>query len=137
MGTAKITVSATDDSGQNNTEAIPVTFKVTVNEPPPPLLSIDKGLCITGMTLQPGESCTYFADQGPITFYVNKDNEGCRTSEHPITIDILGLPFTVNFLCADEDITGDEVDIRGNNPFDPNFHAIKNPDGSWTIKNVP
>ena len=37
-GTTTITVSATDDSGQDNAEAIPVTFMVTVNEPPPPLL---------------------------------------------------------------------------------------------------
>ena len=34
-GTTTITVIATDDSGQDNAEANPVTFKVTVNNPPP------------------------------------------------------------------------------------------------------
>ncbi len=136
-GMTTIEVTATDNSGQDNDTSIPVTFQVTVNAPPP--LPIDKGICVVGMTLQPGESCTYFADQGPITFYVNQDNQGCRTGEQPYTTEIFGVPVevTVDFICADEDIRGDEVNIRGNNPYDTNFHATKNPDGSWTVKNVP
>lgn len=136
-GMTTIEVTATDNSGQDNDTSIPVTFQVTVNAPPP--LPIDKGLCVVGMTLQPGASCTYFADQGPITFYVNQDNQGCRTGEQPYTTEIFGVPVevTVDFICADEDIRGDEVNIRGNNPYDPNFHASKNLDGSWTVRNVP
>lgn len=136
-GMTTIEVTATDNSGQDNDTSIPVTFQVTVNAPPLP--PIDKGICVVGMTLQSGESCTYFADQGPITFYVNQDNQGCRTGEQPYTTEIFGVPVevTVDFICADEDIKGDEVNIRGNNPYDTNFHATKNPDGSWTVKNVP
>ena len=136
VGMTTITVSATDDSGQDNDTSLPATFQVTVDEPPPPL--IDKGFCIVGMTLQSGESCTYFADQVPITFYVNEDSEGCRTSEHSFEIEIFGhpVPVIVDFICADEDITRNEINIRGDNPFDPNFHASKNRNGSWTINRV-
>ena len=136
VGQTMIAVSAADDSSHDNADATPVTFLVTINE------YIDKGLCSVGMTLQPGQSCTYIADQVPITFYVNGDSEGCRTSEHPISYmtEIFGLPVevTFKFSCVDEDITGDEIYIRGeDNPLDPDFHAIKNPDGSWTIDKVP
>ena len=61
-GIATITITATDDSGQDNAISIPVTFQVTVNAP-----LINKGMCVAGMTLQPGESCTYTVDQVPIT----------------------------------------------------------------------
>lgn len=136
-GIATITVTATDDSTQDNAISIPVTFQVTVNEPPPP--PIDMGPCVVGMTLQPGESCTYAVDQVPITFYVNQDNQGCRKTDHTYTTEIFGLPVTikVEFLCADEEITGEEINIRGDNPFDRDFHASKNRDGSWTIDKIP
>ena len=133
-GIATITVTATDDSTQDNAISMPVTFQVTINAP-----LINKGICVVGMTLQPGESCTYAVDQIPITFYVNQDNEGCRKTDHTYTTEIFGLPVTVNveFVCADEDITGDEINIRGDNPFDIDFHASKNPDGGWTIDKIP
>ena len=35
VGTATITVFATDNTEQDNAAAVPVTFEVTVNEPPP------------------------------------------------------------------------------------------------------
>ena len=133
-GIATITVTATDDSTQDNAISIPVTFQVTVNAPP-----TNKGMCVAGMTLQPGESCTYAVDQVPITFYVNQDNQGCRKTDHTYTTEIFGLPVTINveFVCADEEITGDEINIRGDNPFDRDFHASKNRDGSWTIDKIP
>ncbi|MXV74427.1 hypothetical protein F4Z99_09125 [Candidatus Poribacteria bacterium] len=133
-GIATITVTATDDSTQDNAISMPVTFQVTVNAPP-----ISKGICVAGMTLQPGESCTYTVDQVPITFYVNPDNQGCRKTDHTYTTEIFGLPVTikVEFLCADEKITGEEINIRGDNPFDIDFHASKNRDGSWTIDKIP
>ncbi|MDE0400340.1 MAG: hypothetical protein OXL96_21300 [Candidatus Poribacteria bacterium] len=139
-GIATITVRATDDSTQDNALSMPVTFQVTVKAPltvNAPL--INKGMCVVGMTLQPGESCTYAVDQVPITFYVNEDNEGCRKTDHTYTVEIFGLPVTVNveFVCADEEITGDEINIRGDNPFDIDFHASKNRDGSWTIDKIP
>ncbi|MDE0685118.1 MAG: hypothetical protein OXI63_19510 [Candidatus Poribacteria bacterium] len=136
-GTATITVTATDDSTQDNAISMPVTFQVTVNAPPPP--PIDTGPCVVGMTLQPGESCTYAVDQVPITFYVNQDNQGCRKTDHTYTTEIFGLPVTINveFVCADEEITGEEINIRGDNPFDRDFHASKNRDGSWTIDKIP
>ncbi len=132
-GIATITVTATDDSTQDNAISMPVTFQVTVNAPP-----INKGICAVGMTLQPGESCTYTVDQVPITFYVNQDNQGCRKTDHTYTTEIFGLPVTINveFLCADEDITGEEINISGDNPFDRDFHASKNRDGSWTIDKI-
>ena len=92
------------------------------------------------MTLQPGEGCTYIANQEPVFFYVNEDSEGCRESELSYTTEIFGPPVevTLDFICADENITGDEIYIRGEeNPLDPNFHACKNRDGSWTIDRVP
>ena len=134
VGRTMITVSATDDSSQDSADATPVMFLVTINE------YVDKGLCSVGMTLQPGQSCTYFADQEPVVFYVNGDSEGCRMSDLSYTTEIFGLPVEVTFesLCADEDIRGDEIYIRGeDNPLDPNFHVSKNRDGSWTIDKVP
>lgn len=139
-GIATITVTATDDSTQDNAISMPVTFQVTVNAPlTVNVRLVNKGLCVVGMTLQPGESCTYTVDQVPITFYVNENNEGCRKTDHTYTTEIFGVPVTINveFVCADEEITGEEINIRGDNPFDKDFHAIKNRDGSWTIDKIP
>ena len=55
-----VIVSVTDDSDQDNAAAVPVTFQVTVNEPPPsvqiglgvnqpPSSFVDKGDCTVGM----------------------------------------------------------------------------------------
>ena len=136
-GMTTIEVTATDDSGQDNDTSLPITFQVTVNEPPPP--PINKGLCVVGMTLQPGEGCTYITNQKPVFFYVNEESKGCRESELSYMTEIFGLPVEValDLICTDQDITGDEINIRGDNPFDPNFHASKNRNGSWTIDSVP
>lgn len=130
VGMTTITVSATDGSGQDNDTSLPITFQVTVNEPPPP--PINKGLCVVGMTLQPGEGCTYIANEEPVLFYVNEDGGGCRAGEHSYTTILFGLrvEITVVNMCVYQDIKGD-------NPFDTNFHASKNSNGSWTIDSVP
>ena len=57
VGTTTITVQVEDSSGVNNAKSNTVSFQVTV-EP-----YIDLGLCVVGMTLEPGQSCTYFVDQ--------------------------------------------------------------------------
>ena len=129
-GMATITVSATDDSEQDNATSLPVTFQVTVNEQP-----INKGFCVVGMILQPGEGCVYFTDQGVGFFYVNDDSEGCRRLSY--TSEIFGLPVdvTLNLECEDKNITGGEALIHGEwQPY--GFHASKNSNGSWTIDKV-
>ena len=134
VGITIITVSATDDSGQDNAEAIPVTFHVTLNEPPPP--PVDKGPCIVGMTLQPGEGCTYIANQKPVFFFVGEDGGGCRSSQQTGYAEIFGLPVEIepldddSYFCVYDDIRNDTL-------YNTNFSADKKPDGSWTIENVP
>lgn len=138
VGMTMITVSATDDSGQNNDTSIPVTFHVTVNEPPPPLVDtlVDKGTCTVGMTLQPGESCTYIANQKPVIFFVSEDGGGCRSSQQTAHTEVFGVPVRIEptdddaYICVYDDIDKDML-------YRTNFAASKNPDGSWTIKNVP
>ncbi len=120
-GTATITVSATDDSGQGNAEAIPVSFRVAVDE------FIERGTCIPGMTLKPGESCSY--GRG-VTFYVRQDGTVCRESELPVYREVLGVNVRVDKICGDYDIERDDS-------FGTNFAASKNPDGSWTIDQSP
>ncbi|MDE0468639.1 MAG: Ig-like domain-containing protein [Candidatus Poribacteria bacterium] len=113
-GIATITVSVMDDSTQDNAAAIPVVFQVTVNEP------IDKGVCIVGMILKPGESCRYISDpfaEADIVFSVLGDGRSCRKRENLK-------------LCVESDIEQDDF-------FGTNFSAKKAPDGSWTIESVP
>ena len=126
-GVATITVSATDDSGQDNAAATPVTFKATVNEPPPPLVA-DR-ICRVGMVLGPGESCGY----GPkVVFSVSEDGTACRASAFPIYHEVFGINVKINNpkICGNYDIEQDEF-------FNTGFSAVKNDDGSWTIKRVP
>lgn len=120
-GTATITVSAADDSGQGNAEAIPVSFRVTVDE------FIDRGACTPGMTLKPGESCSY--GRG-VTFHVRQDGTVCRESDLPVYREVLGVNVRVDKICGDYDIERDDS-------FGTNFAASKNPDGSWTIDRSP
>ena len=148
VGEAIITVSATDDSGQNNAEAIPVTFKVVVNEPPPsvqigfginqPLAYIDKGACTVGMNLKPGEGCSYDSTKPfvEIIFAVREDGAACR--EEVLSSEGFGgqlelpeqlQPRNLRF-CVEWDIERDDF-------FETSFAASRNPDGSWTVKNVP
>ena len=113
-GTATITISVTDDSIEDNAASTPVTFQVTVNK------LIDRGACIAGTTLKPGESCTYGRDpfgEADIVFSVHQDGRSCRTR-----IELK--------LCVDLDIEQDDF-------FGTNFSARKNPDGGWTIESVP
>lgn len=113
-GTTTITVSVTDDSSEDNAASTPITFQVTVNK------LIDKGVCIAGMTLKPGESCTYGRDpfaEADIVFSIHQEGRSCRTR-----IELK--------LCVDLDIEQDDF-------FGTNFAANKNPDESWTIESVP
>ena len=113
-GTAIITVSVTDDSSEDNAASTPVAFQVTVNE------LIDRGACVVGMTLGPGESCTYGRDpfgEADIVFSIHQDGRSCRTR-----VDLKH--------CVDSNIEQDDF-------FGTNFSANKNPDGSWTIESVP
>ena len=144
-GTATVTVSATDDSGQDNAATTPVTFEVTVNEPPPsvqigiginqpPSSFIDKGDCTVGMTLQPGEGCIYDDDLfAELIFFVRHDGNACR-EQVPKVIEGIEIPEHLRprklKFCVEWDIERDDF-------FETRFAASKNPDGSWTIENVP
>ena len=128
-GIATITVSVTDDSGQDNAAATPVAFEVTVNEPPPPPPIRANQVCKVGMTLGPGESCGY----GPlVVFSVREDGTACRASSQPIFHNVFGIDVRIDnpSICGDYDIEQDDF-------FNTNFSASKNEDGTWTIKEVP
>ena len=114
-GVTTVTVSVTDDSGQDNAESTPVTFQVTV-EP-----YVNKGRCAVGMVLEAGESCTYFADGAEVLFYVKRDL-GCRGTE---TAEGKRLR-----LCVSPRIERDDF-------FNTRFAAEKNADESWTVKRIP
>ena len=145
VGNADITVSATDDSGQNNAAAIPLTFGVTVNEPPPsvqigiginqpPSSFIDRGTCTVGMTLNPGEGCHYDDDLfAELVFFVRPDGNACR-EQVPKVIEGIEVPEDLRprklKFCVEWDIERDDF-------FETRFAASKNPDGSWTIENIP
>jgi hypothetical protein len=147
-GPATVTVSATDNSGQDNAAAIPVTFEVTVNSQSPtetfevgiglnqpPSSFIDKGDCTVGMTLKPGEGCSYDSNDpfAEIIFSVLQDGTVCR-EQVPLfrgQLEIPGehRPRNLKF-CVEWDIEEDDF-------FETSFSASKNPDGSWTIEDVP
>ena len=128
-GMTTITVSATDDSGQDNATSTPVAFKVTVNEPPPPPPIRANQVCKVGMTLGPGESCGYGR---LVVFSVREDGTACRASLQPIYHNVFGIDVRVDnpSICGDHDIEQDDF-------FNTNFSAGKNEDGTWTIKEVP
>ncbi len=66
-GTATITVSATDDSSENNAEANQVTFKVSINNPPPdetPEEPIDPYQPLEGLVVSNGRVQFLFASAG-------------------------------------------------------------------------
>ncbi len=120
-GTTMVTVSATDDSGQDNAAATLAAFLVTVNE------LVNRGPCVVEMTLKPGESCSY---RPKIVFSIRQDGFACRESEVPVYHEVFGVNVGLGKLCGDYDIERD-------NFFDTDFAASKNPDGSWTVRNVP
>ena len=147
VGIATITVSATDDSGQDNATSVPVTFQVTVKEPiprvglefgigrnQPPSSFVDKGVCSVGMISKPGEGCSYDSNEllAKINFFVRQDGTVCREQ----VPDFGGLPIPEDLLprklkfCVEWDIEQDDF-------FETRFAASKNPDGSWTVKRVP
>lgn len=149
VGNATVTVSATDDSSEGNALSIPVTFEVTIDPPAtgvtvglginqPPSSFIDKGDCTAGMTLKPGESCSYDSNNplAKINFSVLQDGTACR-EEVPDSWDFEGeLQIPEQFQPSDLKLCV-EWNIGRDNFFDTDFAASKNPDGSWTIENVP
>lgn len=148
VGVAIITVSATDDSGQENATSIPVAFQVTVEEPPPsvqigfginqPLSYIDKGVCTVGMNLKPGEGCSYDSNKPfvEIIFVVREDGTACR--EEVSTFEGFGGQLELPEQLQPRDLRFCvEWDIERDDFFGTSFSANKNPDGSWTIGNVP
>ena len=145
VGIATITVTATDDSGQDNAAATPVTFKATVNEQPPstqigigvnqpPSAYVDKGACTVGMTLKPGDGCQYDDDLfAKLIFFVRHDGTVCR-EQVPKVIEGIEIPEHLQprklKFCVEWDIERDDF-------FETDFAASKNPDGSWTIDRIP
>ena len=145
VGRAMITVSATDDSGQDSAAAVPVTFEVMVEEPlpstqigiginQPPSSFIDKGPCTIGMTLKPGEGCSYDDDSlAELIFFVREDGTACR-EQVPKVMEGIEIPEDLRprrlKFCVEWDIERDDA-------FETSFAASKNPDGSWTVRNVP
>ena len=128
VGETTCTVYATDSSGLGNAQSAPVTFQVTVTEPP-----VDLGACQVGMRVRPGESCNYPAGQYQVRFSVKPDGSSCRKSDKPITKEVFGSEVTIRGLgdfCVYYDIRGDDV-------FDTTFSAEKNSDDSWTVDDVP
>ena len=145
-GTTTVTLSATDNSGQDNGAAVPVTFEVMVKESPPLLSFIDKGDCTVGMTVKPGEGCSYHSDDptSRLTshFFVDQDGNVCR-ERVPIQV-IEGITIPNSQSCIDT--KGDFAVRFGRNRavaknFSEEFFGVdpvylaahKNPDGSWTI----
>ncbi len=128
VGETTCTVYATDSSGLGDAQSAPVTFQVTVTEPP-----VDLGACQVGMRVRPGESCNYPAGQYQVRFSVKPDGSSCRKSDKPITKEVFGGEVTIRGLgdfCVYYDIRGDDV-------FDTTFSAEKNSDDSWTVDDVP
>ena len=113
-GMTTISVYVKDDSGVSNAESTPVTFQVTV-EP-----YVDKGFCAVGMTLEPGESCTYFVDQTEVVFSVNDDLGCLQTRLADRTLGGISL-------CASPDIN--RAGFRA--------EKINYNEKSWTIKRLP
>ena len=148
VGMTTITVTAIDDSGHDDATSTPVIFEVTVNEPPPrvdlefglginqpPSSFIDKGICTVGMTLKPGEGCSYDSNEffAEINFFVREDGTACR-EQVPKAIGRIEIPEHLRprnlKFCVEWDIEQDDF-------FETSFAATRNPDGSWTVKSVP
>ena len=88
-GTATITVTATDNSGQENAEGTSVTFKVTGNDPPP--------VCKVGMIIEKGGSCTHPGNGEK--FSVDTDGKGhflFITAGKGINISAANITFSAN-----------------------------------------
>ena len=131
-------------NGPSLTAQVPVTAVTEDPEPPPeppkpspepePPLK-DLGTCAIGMTLKPGESCSYVAGEANVVFSVRQDGTACREGGPVKGVqEIFGVRVNVNIenqnICRNNDIERDDA-------FNSNLSADKNADGSWTIKNVP
>ena len=84
-GTATITVSAADDSGQDTAEANPVTFKVSVNNPPPdetPEGTIDLYQPLEGLIVSNGRVQFLFASAGRCINLGGGSINGVRYTTH-------------------------------------------------------
>ena len=85
--------------------------------------------------MQPGEGCSYDSNNpfAEIIFFVLQDGDACR-EQVPKVIEGIEIPedFRPRKLkfCV-------EWDIEREDAFETSFAASKNPDGSWTIENVP
>ena len=102
-------------------------------EPPPlpePPLN-DLGACAAGMTLKPGESCSYVAGEANVVFFVQQDGSACREGG-PVIQEVFGNQVQVDNakFCRNDNIERDDA-------FKSNFAASKNPDGSWTVNSLP
>ena len=94
-GVTTITIFATDDSLQDNAEAIPVLFTVTVNKPPP------SEICRVGMIIEKGGSCMYPGTSEK--FSVNANGRGSFlfiTAEIGMSLRTSNMTFVAN-KCAD------------------------------------
>ena len=129
VGETTCTVYVTDSSGQSNAQSENVTFKITVQEPPP----VHLGDCQVGMKLQAKESCDYYSDGYTVRFSVSVDGSSCRASKKTVIREVLGVKVEVKIdvFCVSHDIEGDDVYDE------PDFSADNNSDGSWTIKAIP
>ncbi|MCE2401326.1 hypothetical protein J4G08_10610 [Candidatus Poribacteria bacterium] len=134
-GDESVNPLVTETSADNEKEVPPTVQERSpipepeVPEPEPPL--IDRGPCAVGMTLKPGEKCTYVANGVEVVFSVKQNGTACREGG-PVFQEVLGVEVRIENLniCRDNDIERDES-------FNSNFSASKNPDGSWTIEKVP
>ena len=91
----------------------------------------DLGVCAIGLTLKAGESCNYVAGEANVVFSVLQDGSACREGG-PVIQEVLGAQVQVDNakFCRNDNIEQDDA-------FKSNFAADKNPDGSWTINNLP
>ena len=81
----------------------------------------DLGMCMVGMTVRTGESCTGTILAFSYTFTVNADGQGCISGT--------GLD-AIDGCYAAPDVLPDSV-------MDLGVDLTKNPDGSWTIDSLP
>ena len=97
-------------------------------EPEMEVQYIDKGTCVVGLTLKPGEGCSYFGSGEEVVFSVRQDGFGCRSDGTGDVLEVGSFKiqtedqtFCVNYNIESDDLSG------------TNFAASKNPDGSWTV----
>ena len=117
------------DEEEDTPEASVGANPLVEKEPEPPLN--DRGACAAGMTLKPGDSCSYVAGEVNVVFFVQQDGSACREGG-PVIPEVFGGQVRVdNFqFCRNDNIERDDA-------FKSDFAANKNPDGSWTVNGLP